>query len=78
LKERIQVSLKEGISLSPRGDNTRHNSKIVKIHTFLKEIFSRTSRPKSVKLGTDYPLVRRIHVLRMRTIQNEANYLQKS
>jgi hypothetical protein len=51
------VSLKEGDSLSPRGDN----SEKVKIHRkLLKIFFSRTSRPKSIKLGTNYPLVNRI------------------
>jgi hypothetical protein len=58
-RERIQVSLKEGDSPSPRGDNSER----VKIHRqFLKIIFSRTSRPKSIKLGTNYPLVKRIQV----------------
>jgi hypothetical protein len=48
---------KERGSPSPRGDN----SKRVKIHRkFLKIFFSRTSRPKSIKLGTNYPLVKRI------------------
>jgi hypothetical protein len=58
-RERIQVFLREGDSPSPRGDN----SKRVKIHKKkFKIFFSRTSRPKSVKLGTNYPLVRRIQV----------------
>jgi hypothetical protein len=49
------VSLKEGDSPSPRGDNSER----VKIHrTFLEIFFSRTSRPKSIKLGTNYPLVK--------------------
>jgi hypothetical protein len=44
---------------SPRGDN----SKRVKIHwNFLKIFFSRTSRPKSIKLGTNYSWVKRIQV----------------
>jgi hypothetical protein len=47
-RDRIQVSL--GDSPSPRGDN----SKRVKIHKILK-IISRSSRPKSIKLGTNYP-----------------------
>jgi hypothetical protein len=48
------VSLKEGDSPSPRGDN----SKRVKIHRkFLKVFFSRTSGPKSIKIGTNYSLV---------------------
>jgi hypothetical protein len=57
--ERIQVSLKEGDSPSSRGDN----SKIVKIHRkFLKIFFSRTSRPKSIKFGTNYHSVEIIQV----------------
>jgi hypothetical protein len=56
-RERISVSLKKGDSPSPRGDN----SKRVKIHReFLKIFFSRRTRPKSIKLGTNYPLVKRI------------------
>jgi hypothetical protein len=56
-RERIQVSLKEGDSPYPRGDN----SKRVKIHRKRLKI-SRTRRPKSIKLGTDYALVKRIQV----------------
>jgi hypothetical protein len=53
------VSLKEGDNPSSRGDN----SEGVKIHrNFFKMFFSRTSRPKSIKLGTNYPLVKRIQV----------------
>jgi hypothetical protein len=56
---RIQVSLTEGDSPSLRGDNSER----VKIHkNFLRIFFSRTSRPKSIKLGTNYPLVKRIQV----------------
>jgi hypothetical protein len=52
----IQVCSKEGDSPSPRGDNSER----VKMHcTFLK-IFSRTSRPKSIKLGTNYPCMKGI------------------
>jgi hypothetical protein len=59
-RERIQVSLKEGDSPSPRGDNSER----VKIHRKVLEIFfSRTSWPKSIKLGTNYPWVKRIQVL---------------
>jgi hypothetical protein len=37
---------------SPRGDNSKRE----KIHReFLKIFSSRTSRPKSIKLGTNYP-----------------------
>jgi hypothetical protein len=47
-RKRIQVSLKEEDSSSPSGDNSER----VKIHRkFLK--ISRTSRPKSIKLGTN-------------------------
>jgi hypothetical protein len=43
------VTLKEGDSPSLRGDNSER----VKIHgKFLRIFFSRTSRPKSIKLGT--------------------------
>jgi hypothetical protein len=59
-RERIQVFLKEGDSPSPKGDNSER----VKIHRkFLKIFFSRTRRPKSIKLGTNYPLVKRIQAL---------------
>jgi hypothetical protein len=58
-RERIQVSLKEGDIPSPRGDNSER----VKIHRkYFKIFFSRTSRPKSIKLGKNYPLVKRIQV----------------
>jgi hypothetical protein len=57
-RKRIQVSLKKGDSLSLRGDNSER----VKIHRKFLKIFSRTSRPKSIKLGTNYPLVKRIQV----------------
>jgi hypothetical protein len=56
--ERIQVSLKEGDSPPPWKDN----SKIVKIHRFFKIFFSRTSRPKSINFGTNYPSVKIIQV----------------
>jgi hypothetical protein len=57
-RKRIQFYIKEVDSPSLRGDNSER----VQIHrTFLK-IFSRTSGPKSIKLGTNYPLVRRIQV----------------
>jgi hypothetical protein len=57
--EMIQMSLKEGDRPSPRGDN----SKRVKIHrNFFKIFFSITNRPKSIKLGTNYPLMKRIQV----------------
>jgi hypothetical protein len=45
------VSLKEG------------DSKRMKMHRkFLKIFFSRISRPKSIKFGTNYPLVKIIQV----------------
>jgi hypothetical protein len=57
--EGIQVCTHEGDCPSPRGDN----SKRVKIHrNFLKIFFSRTSRPTSIKLGRNYPRVKRIQV----------------
>jgi hypothetical protein len=53
------VSFQEGYNASLRGDNSER----VKIHRkFLKIFFSRTSRPKSIKLGANYPLVKRIQV----------------
>jgi hypothetical protein len=58
-RERIQVSLKKGDNPSLRGDNSERGE----IHRkFLKIFFSRTNRPKSIKLGTNYPLVKRIQV----------------
>jgi hypothetical protein len=52
------VPLKEGDIPSPRGDNSER----VKIHRKFWKIFSRTSQPKSIKLGTNYPFVKRIQV----------------
>jgi hypothetical protein len=49
----------EGKCPSPRGDN----SKRVKMHCkFLKIFFSRTRWPNSIKLSTNYPLVKGIQV----------------
>jgi hypothetical protein len=57
--EGIQISSNEGDCLSPRGDN----SKRVNIcQIFLKIIFSRTSEPNSINLGTHYPWVKGIQV----------------
>jgi hypothetical protein len=51
--------LKEGHCPSPKGDNSER----VKMHrNFFKIFFSRTCRSKSIKLGTNYPLVKRIQV----------------
>jgi hypothetical protein len=51
----IQICSKEGDGPSPKGDNSER----VKIHLkFSKILFSRTSRPKSIKLGTNYPWVK--------------------
>jgi hypothetical protein len=52
------VSLKEGDSPSPRGDNSER----VKIQRKLRKIFSRTSRRKSIKLDINYSFVKRIQV----------------
>jgi hypothetical protein len=53
----IQVCSKEGDSPSPRGDN----SEKVKMHwKCLKIFFSNTSKPNSVKLGTNYPWMKGI------------------
>jgi hypothetical protein len=46
----IQVCSNEGERLSPRGDN----SKGLKYTNLKKKIFSRTTRPNSIKLGTNY------------------------
>jgi hypothetical protein len=55
----IQICSKEGDSPIPRGDNSVR----VKIQgTFLRIFFSRTSRPKSIKLGTNYLLVKKIQI----------------
>jgi hypothetical protein len=53
------VSLKEGDSPSPRGESSE---RVIIHRKFLKIFFSRTSRPKSIKLSTNYPLVKRIQV----------------
>jgi hypothetical protein len=58
-RKRIQVFLKKGDCPSPKEDNIER----VKIHRkLLKIFFSRTCRPKSIKFGTNYPLVKRIQV----------------
>ena len=55
----IQICSKEGVYPSPRGDNSER----VKIHwKFLQIFFSRTSRPKSIKLSTNNPYVNEIQV----------------
>jgi hypothetical protein len=57
--EGFQVCSNEGDCPSARGDNC----KSVKIHQkFFKIFFSRTSKPNSIKLGTDNPLVKGIQV----------------
>jgi hypothetical protein len=48
--------LKKGERLCPKGDN----SKRVKLHLQFLKIFSRTSRPISIKLGTNHPSVKGI------------------
>ena len=61
--KRLQVSLKEGGSPTPRVDN----SKIVKIQRkFLQIFFSKASRRKSIKFGTNYPWVKTIQVFVLR------------
>jgi hypothetical protein len=54
----ILICSKEGDSPIPRGDNSVR----VKIHGKFLRIFSRTSRPKSIKLGTNYSLVKKIQI----------------
>jgi hypothetical protein len=54
----IQVCSKEEDSPSPRGDN----SETVKIHWKFLKIFFGTSRPNSIKLGTNYSWVKGIQV----------------
>jgi hypothetical protein len=51
------VSLKEGDSLSLREIIAKELK-----YAELKKIFFRTSKPKSIKLVTNYPLVKRIQV----------------
>ena len=55
-RERIQLSLKEGDSPSIKGDNSER----VKYTEIFLKIFTRTSRLKSIKLGTNYPSVKGI------------------
>jgi hypothetical protein len=52
----IQVCSNEGECPSPRGDN----SKRVKVHWQFLKIFPRTSWPNSIKLCTNYPLLKGI------------------
>jgi hypothetical protein len=52
------ILFNEGDCPSPRGGN----SKRAKIHWNFLKIFSRTSEPKSIKLGTYYPCVKGIQV----------------
>jgi hypothetical protein len=57
----MYVCSKEGDSPSPRGDAC--NSKRVKMHwKIFKIFFSRTRRPNSIKLGTNYSFVKGIQV----------------
>jgi hypothetical protein len=57
------VCSNEGDCPSLRGDN----SKRVKIHwKFLKIFFSRTSRPNSIKLGTNCPWMREFKSLQIK------------
>jgi hypothetical protein len=57
--EWIQVCSNEGDDPCPRRDNSER----VKIHwIFFLKIFSKTSRPNSINLGTNYPLVKGIQV----------------
>jgi hypothetical protein len=53
-----RVCSNEGDSPFPRGDN----SKRVKIRWKFLKIFSRTRKPNSIKLGTNYPWVKGIQV----------------
>jgi hypothetical protein len=58
-RKRIQVILKEGDSPSPRGDNSER----VKVHRhFFKILLQNQIQAKSIKLGTNYPLMKRIQV----------------
>jgi hypothetical protein len=55
----IQVCSKKGVSPSPRG----YNSERVKIHwKCVNILFTRTSWPNSIKLGTNYPWVKGIQI----------------
>jgi hypothetical protein len=55
----IQVCSNEGEHPSPRGDNSK-KVKIRYTEHFLKIFFSRTSKPISIKLDTNYPWVKEI------------------
>jgi hypothetical protein len=57
--KRIQVYSNEGERPSPRGDNSKKNKNTTK---FFKILYSRTTRPNSIKLGTNYPWVKVIQV----------------
>ena len=54
----IQICSKEGDSPFPRGDDSER----IKIHWKLLRIFSRTSKPESIQLGTTYRWVKEIQV----------------
>jgi hypothetical protein len=70
----IQICSKEGDSPYPRGDN----SKRVKIHCKISKIFfSRTSRPRSIKRGTNYPWVTGIEVCLVFFFYNGPGPLQR-
>jgi hypothetical protein len=56
--EGFHVCSNEGDSPSPRGDNSESVKKYTEI--FLKIFFSRTRRPNSIKLGTNYLWVKGI------------------
>jgi hypothetical protein len=67
-RKRIQQFLKEGDSPSHRGGNSER----VEIHSKFLKIFSRTSWPKSIKLATNYPLVKRIQVCSNTNVNGQA------
>jgi hypothetical protein len=66
----IQICLNEVNNPSPRVDNSER----VKLHLiFLKIFFSRTSKPNSIILNTNYPAVKGIQICP----DKEPGYLQK-
>jgi hypothetical protein len=62
LGEGNQVCSNEGRRPSLRG----YNSERVKIHQKYLKIFSRTSRPISTKLGTNYPWMKGTQVFQIK------------
>jgi hypothetical protein len=75
LGEGIQVCSNEGDWPSQRGDDSKKD-----YWTFLK-IFSRSSKPNSIKLGTNYPWLKRefkfVQILKVQVLFEGEKILQK-